>query len=260
MDLGLLSRFLRYWLNAIEEHSLHSPFIYELYKEVINAKYPDPVFEKIESIREGYLADTTKVSVNDLGAGSKTMNQNNRSISEIANNSLSAPKLSQLLYRLIRQQEAKEVIELGTSLGINTLYMYAGNENMKLTSFEGDDNVANYAKNTFEKFGAEGISIKTGELDKTLSNHLAFSGKIDFAFIDANHTYESTIKYFKLIAKKVHDESLVVIGDIHWSKGMEKAWNEIKNIPYATLTLDVFEAGLVFFKPDINKQHYVLEF
>jgi hypothetical protein len=41
---------------------------------------------------------------------------------------------------------------------------------------------------------------------------------------------------------------------------MERAWNEIKKSPYVTLTIDVFEAGLVFFKPDITKQHYILEF
>ncbi|HEX9650383.1 MAG TPA: class I SAM-dependent methyltransferase [Cyclobacteriaceae bacterium] len=260
MELGTLSRYIKYWLNAVEEHSLHSPYVYELYTQVIKSEYPDPEFERIEKIREALVNDNSIIKINDFGSGSKILHGNQRTISQIARTSISNPKLSKLLYRLIRQQEAKEVVELGTSLGINTLYMYLGNEQIRLTTFEGDENIAKYAEHSFKQFGSENIQLRTGELEKTLSQYLAFSSKIDFAFIDANHTFESTVRYFNKLAKKSHDESLFVIADIHWSSGMERAWNEIKKSPYVTLTIDVFEAGLVFFKPDITKQHYILEF
>ena len=253
-------RYFKYWLNAVEEHSLHSPFVYELYTQVIKSEFPDPEFERIEKVREALLNDSSSIRINDLGAGSKILRGNQRTISQIAKTSVSSAKLSKLLYRLIRQQEAKEVVELGTSLGINTLYMYLANEQIKLTTFEGDENIAKIAEDSFNKFGKNNIQLSTGELEKTLSQYLAFSSKIDFAFIDANHTFESTVRYFNKLAKKSHDESLFVIADIHWSYGMERAWNEIKKSPYVTLTIDLFEAGLVFFKPDITRQHYILEF
>jgi len=260
VDFNIIPRYLKYWLNAIEEHSLHSPFIYELFTQIIKPEYPDPHFERIEKIRSRLLQDTSILDLNDLGAGSKMKSGNRKTIAEIASTASSPPKLSKLIYRLIRQNECKEVVELGTCLGINTLYMQAGYEKINLTTFEGDETLAEFAENLFESEGIENIRIIKGDLKKTLSDFLAFSKKIDFAYLDANHTYEATIKYFNLLAKKSHDDSLFVVGDIHWSSEMEKAWKEIKESPYVTISIDIFHAGIVYFKPDILKQHYVLEF
>jgi hypothetical protein len=41
---------------------------------------------------------------------------------------------------------------------------------------------------------------------------------------------------------------------------MMEAWRIIKNHPRVTLSLDLFDAGLVFFRPHQTKQHYTLKF
>jgi hypothetical protein len=51
-----------------------------------------------------------------------------------------------------------------------------------------------------------------------------------------------------------------VFHDIHWSAGMEEAWEEIKAHPRVKVTVDLFFSGLVFFKPELTKQHYRLRF
>ena len=59
---------------------------------------------------------------------------------------------------------------------------------------------------------------------------------------------------------KVHSKSVFVFDDINWSEGMKRAWNEIKNHPKVTVTIDLFMMGLVFFDPDLSKQDFVLRY
>ena len=63
--------------------------------------------------------------------------------------------------------------------------------------------------------------------------------KIDFAFIDANHKFTPTLKYFSWLAEKSHADTIIVLDDIHWSKQMEQAWLEVQNMPGVTITVDL---------------------
>lgn len=89
---------------------------------------------------------------------------------------------------------------------------------------------------------------------------LAGISKTDFVFFDGNHQYEPTLKYFNMCLDKVHSKSVFVFDDINWSEGMQRAWNEIKNHPKVTVTIDLFMMGLVFFDPDLSKQDFVLRY
>jgi hypothetical protein len=53
----------------------------------------------------------------------------------------------------------------------------------------------------------------------------------------------------------------MVFDDIHWSEGMERAWEEIKRDPAVTLTIDIFFVGLVFFrKMQLIPQHFTIRY
>jgi hypothetical protein len=55
---------LNYWLDAVNEHSLHSPFLYDLYEKVIKAESES--FPEIENLRDKLLEDHREIEVNDL--------------------------------------------------------------------------------------------------------------------------------------------------------------------------------------------------
>jgi len=79
-------------------------------------------------------------------------------------------------------------------------------------------------------------------------------------FFDGNHRKEPTLKYFKQCLKKTNDNSIFIFDDIYWSEEMESAWNEIKANPEVSITVDLFELGLVFFRKGIEKQDFVVKF
>lgn len=250
--------FIKYWLRQVDEHSLHPPFIFNLYNEVIKTASSNRL-EKIESLRAKLLQDQTEVDLIDFGAGSRVNNGTKRQVAEIARNSSTPAKFSALLLALIKHFEYRSIFELGTSLGLNTLYL-SEEESSRITTFEGDPTLTKIAQQNFESLGRKNISIVEGNIDETLKKQVSQVKSIDLAYIDANHCYEPTLRYYELIRKKCHEKSLVVFDDIHWSKEMNLAWHELKNRPEVRISIDLFEGGLLFFDPKLTQGDYVLKF
>ncbi|RAV99589.1 O-methyltransferase [Pseudochryseolinea flava] len=250
--------YFTYWLDAVDEHSLHSPFFYDFQHKVVKQKNTIDNTD-IETLRAKLLHDGRTIHVEDLGAGSQSMQGATRSIGDIAKWSLSTAKFSTLYQRVIDHSFARNIVELGTSLGINTLYM-ASNRAVNVTTFEGAPEIANIALENFQALQANNIAIKVGNIDKTLPTFLEQSGKIDIAFLDANHRYEPTMRYVSWLLGKVHSQSILILDDIHYSAEMERAWNELKKHALVYGSADLYRCGFLFFNPSLNKQHVVLQF
>ena len=249
--------YIKYWLHQVEAHSLHSPFVFQFYNGLIKNNHEQD--SEIEQLRVELLKDSTRISLVDLGAGSRISKTNQRSISSIAKNSASPSKFSAFLQKLISRYEFREIFELGTSLGLNTLYL-SKDPHVNVTTFEGDPHLSEIAQRNFEGLGRANINLIQGNIDNTLANALADTHSIDLVYIDANHSYAPTLNYYQQLLPKMSSKGIMVFDDIHWSKEMNKAWNEIKSDNANTLTLDLFEAGLVFLDNSLPKENYVLKF
>ncbi|MGM0581962.1 MAG: O-methyltransferase [Bacteroidota bacterium] len=205
------------------------------------------------------LKDETEIELVDLGAGSKVEKSKSRKIKSIARHSLSSPKFSKFLCRLIQDFKFENIIELGTSLGINTAYMASANPDASIFTFEADPNALKIAKEVNREH--KNIIFYKGDIANSLPNMLQKSNpKIDLVYADANHTYKASIDYFNIILPYLSSESIYIMDDIHWSAGMKKAWEELTGRKEVTSSIDLFDAGLLFFNPDFEKQHYVLDF
>ncbi len=252
--------YLNHWLHEVNSHSLQAPFIYNLYTKYIQKDYNKTHFKEIEKTRSKLVNTELMVMPANFGAKSNVHANNNKvKVSEIAKKGLTAPKVSRLLARLIDYNNSKTILELGTSFGLNTLYL-SQQENSKVITFEGSKEIADIALTNFEYYTKNNIKIIKGNIDNTLPKFLDSRISIDFAYLDANHRYEPTISYFNQLIKRMHDDSILVLDDIYWSKEMTKAWKFIKNHPQVTQSIDLFSVGIVFFKPDLVKTNYRLMF
>jgi predicted O-methyltransferase YrrM len=257
--LFLVLQYLRYLLNARDEHSLHSPFAYIFYTEIIRGKTISPDFVAIENLRKELKRNHTSIQVTDLGAGSGVDNSSIKTISSICRNSEKKPVLAQLIYRIIQTYQPKTIFDLGTSLGITTLYEAKASPSSNVYTFEGCPNTAAFAKENFRKLSVENIETVTGNIDTTLPETIQKITSLDFVFFDANHRYEPTLRYFQLCLQKAHENSIFVFDDIYWSPEMRKAWNEIKKHPSVGMSMDLFSIGIVFFRKKQPVQHFTLK-
>ena len=252
--------FFNYWLDNVDEHSLHSPFFFKFYTTILKANLHSETTEQLEVYRSKLLADERSLFIEDLGAGSAFFKTNStRMVRDIARTSLSPRKYSNLYLRIIKEYNYRFIIELGTSLGLNTLYL-SSSPSTQVTTFEGADGVAKVAEELFNSAGVKNIKMIRGNIDVTLFEEIKQINVVDFALIDANHRYGPTLKYFDLLASKVTPKSIVVLDDIHSSHDMEEAWNTIQQDARVWATADLYRCGLVFFEPSLNKQHVVLRF
>ncbi|PZX48745.1 O-methyltransferase [Algoriphagus chordae] len=252
-----LFSYLAYWLQKEDKFSLQSPLLFKTYQDLfgfIKARKGDDL--DIELFRKELLASNELISVEDYGAGSKRVNTAHRRVAEITRYSTSNRKFAQCYQFFCSLTPAETVLELGTCMGISSRYLSRVTQG-KLYSFEGSPEIARIAK---PSEGFDNLNLVIGELRDTLPSILDSLDKIDFALIDATHTYEATLSYFELLLSKIQASSIIAIGDIHWSREMEKAWQEIKGRPEVKLSLDFYECGIVFFDYPGEKAEYILDF
>ena len=101
-------------------------------------------------------------------------------------------------------------------------------------------------------------SSTTDNPNFTIHNSALLTPKFDLLYIDGNHQREATIEYFEKLLPTIHNDSVMIFDDIHWSQGMEAAWEAIKAHPKVTVTIDTFQWGLVFFRREQEKEHFVI--
>ena len=246
--------YIRHWLLAVGKHSLHEPFIFELFDKVIAGPEMDDEFSAIEDIRKSYFCYNEKINLSTLGAPSL---QGKRSLHQIARFGGTPSHYAQILYRLLNFSESMKVIELGTSLGLTSLYL-AWDDNVSLKTLEGDPVLIQESSALFERMKKTNIEIIQGNIDHTLKEACNKLGSVDMAYFDANHSYEPTLRYFNQIFPFLHERSILVLDDIHWSREMSRAWEDLRADSRVTLSVDLFQMGLIFFRPFRQKYHYRL--
>ena len=271
--------YLRHSLTARHTggHGIHSPYLFEWVRMVMSDENSYYAWREIEKVRANMLADTREVEFEDYGSraarsledGSGTayslengsgaayglVFRERRRVCDIAKRSLAKKKYAQMLARLVNWLgDGLTIVELGTSFGVTTAYMAAMDSRNKVVTYEGCAAVAAIAKENWKALGIRNIECRVGEITADMLERDL--DEVDVAFIDANHTYTSTLAYFNVLAKKVHAKSVIVVDDIHYNPEMERAWKEICADERVTSTMDLYQMGLVFFDKHYWKRHY----
>jgi predicted O-methyltransferase YrrM len=248
--------YITYWFCAVDDHALHSPFLFDFYHKALKGK-PTADHQAIEKERALLLADNRIVSVHDFGSGSTVLRSKKRCVRDIARTSLTPSRYAQFYDRLANYLGARRIAELGTSLGITALYL-ANNNARHIRTFEGSPALAAESRTLFTKHAKTNIELIEGDIDQTLPEFIAQCDSLDMVLMDANHTFEATQRYFELLVHRLSVHGVIVIDDIHLTPAMEKAWAAIRRHPMVTLTLDLFRCGVVFINQDFKPQHFVL--
>lgn len=253
-------RYLLYLINARTKYSIHSPFVFNFIEKVLQNKTMLPEFEAVEVERRKLLSDPAIFIKTDFGTGGGNKKQYKTRISDIARKSLMPRKRARQLFRMIRYFQFMDILEIGTSLGITTSYLALAEAKGNVTSLEGCPNLTARAGEIFKALKIDNINLITGPFEASLRPCLEQMEKADFILFDGNHSFGATIDYFETCLPYIHNNSLFVFDDIHWSEEMEVAWERIKTHEKVRVTIDLFHCGLVFFKRELHPQHFVIRY
>jgi len=259
--LNTILHYIVYLFRSKNLHGIHSPFVYSFVKDIIyNKKLRSKKFKQIENVRESLKRDSTPLISHDHGAGSLDAHSN-RTIGSFSRLSSKPKRYAELLYRLGVWHNPTYALELGTALGISTMYQRISfKENINFTSLEGNPMLAEKAVMNFNSVGLDDIHMVIGNFDTTLHTVLTKVPFVDWVFFDGNHRKEPTLRYFNQCLEKATETSLFIFDDINWSREMKEAWREIKANPRVSLTIDLFFIGLVFFNQRYEKEDFVIRY
>jgi predicted O-methyltransferase YrrM len=257
---SLLLRYIRYYFSAQTKFDIHSPFVFDLVTQIFNKDEKSEIFKSIEQRRKELLYDKTLIQIRDYGAGFGGIVYKSRTISYITQNSTKPGKYARLLYRLVKYYKPKKILELGTSVGISSVYQAFGNTDSQLITIEGCENTSSLAQTTFKNLDVKNIVLVNDEFESALDKIFMKYSEIDYVFIDGNHRKEPTLRYFDRCLKQSHEKTIFIIDDINWSCEMREAWKEIQQHPRVKITIDLFMMGIVFINPDFSKENFTIRF
>lgn len=253
-----IKSYLKFLWNSKNEHGVHSPFVFNLVTKCFYDKKNYPEYSILKNYRNSLLANKNTIEVTDFGAGSRVFKSNKRQIAKIAKTAGITPKRAELLFRIVHYFQPPTILEIGTSLGLATSALALGNPRAKITTLEGCPETANQCQLQFQKFNFKNINLVVTEfLEYFTTSHFPLPTS-HFIYFDGNHSKQATLDYFELLLPTICNDSVWIFDDIHWSNEMEEAWEIIKNHPKVTVTIDTFQWGLVFFRREQEKEHFVI--
>lgn len=251
-----LLSYVKFLWHSTNQHGVHSPFVYNLITKCFYVETGIHKKHRFKQYKNHLFNNTQPIEVNDLGAGSKVFTSNKRSVKSIAKNAGISKKKGELLIRLVAYFKPTSILELGTSVGLSTFCIYLGNKNSNIITMEGCLNTAKIAEKTLKMFGAN-PNIVIGNFDDKLAETIK-NKSFDLIYLDGNHQKNATLRYFEQILNVIHNDSILIFDDIHWSDEMTQAWEVIKNHPKVTVSIDTYFWGIVFFRKEQVKEHFII--
>lgn len=261
-----IKSYIKFLWYSKNEHAVHSPFVFNLITKCFYDKKPKPEYEDLKNYRSSLLANKNTIEVTDFGAGSKVFKSNTRQISKIAKTAGITPKRAELLFRIVHYLQSETILEIGTSLGLATSALALGNPKARIITLEGCPETAKIAQLQLAKLSSRAQSRdNVNNVELVLTEFSAYFSTSHFPlptshliYFDGNHSKTATLKYFEQLLPTITNETLWVFDDIHWSPEMEETWEIIKSHPKVTVTIDTFQWGLVFFRREQPKEHFVI--
>ncbi|MCW2119856.1 O-methyltransferase [Flavobacterium sp. 7A] len=253
-----IKSYLQFFWYSKNEHAVHSPFVFTLITKCFYDTKTKSDYTTLKQFRKKLLDNTKSIEIVDFGAGSKVFQSNHRIIAQIAKTAGIKSKRAELLYRISSYFEPKNILELGTSLGLATSALAIGNPKATITTLEGCSQTAAQAQLQFTKFGLKNIQTVVGEFEASFEKLSIEKETFDLIYFDGNHSKKATLAYFEQLLSTITNDTVWIFDDIHWSKEMEEAWNTIKQHSKVTATIDTFQWGLVFFRREQPKEHFII--
>lgn len=252
-----IKSYLKFLWHSKNEHAVHSPFVFSLITKCFYDKKSKAEYALLKAYRGSLLQNQNSIEVTDFGAGSRVFKSNTRVVSKIAQTAGISQKRAELLFRITNYFQPESVLEIGTSLGLATAALSLGNLKTKITTLEGCPETAKQAREQFRKYSLKNIDSVITEFSAYLNN-LQTDRQYELIYFDGNHSKKATLEYFELLLPTITNDTVWIFDDIHWSQQMEAAWEIIKNHPKVTVTIDTFQWGLVFFRYEQEKEHFVI--
>ena len=181
-------------------------------------------------------------------------NENKRKIDKARLQKQANLNYAELLFRLMNRFKARNILEIGSGLGINTLYISAHSKQASVICVEQNEEKIIKAQSLLAN-KMENI-IFTKVLPTSDNSFDAIVWDLDeypLNKVDALKTLET-------IGSTIKADGFMVVNHINKDKHNKGVWQKIRQLDTATMSFDLGSIGIVFFKTSLPKLNYDLYF
>lgn len=254
--MNFASEYIKYLVNAKGRHGIHSPFVYDFVDCCLRIKPDEAFLKSVQSLKKKLSQDNREIEIHDAGAGSKKLGKV-RKVNQIYRTASSKGVYADLLYQLTSHYKPQHVLELGTSLGIGTLYLASGNNFSKIVSVDACSKTSQLAQANISAFQLSNVEFVQATFLEYLRGCKDL--KFDLVYIDGHHDGDALKQYVQILLPLTTDDTIFVLDDIRWSNSMWQAWNELKASSIFHVSLDLFRMGILIRRPQQVKEHFVVK-
>jgi predicted O-methyltransferase YrrM len=251
--------YLRYRIVSKGRHGIHSPFVYEFVDTCLTTKMDKNFQSNLKTLKSSLKKDHRLIEITDFGAGSKKMSSV-RKVSEFVRISSSKGGYQTLLYQLSKYYQPKNILELGTNIGMGTLALAGGNPDATVYTVDGCSETQAIAIENAQKMGLKNVHFIHQQFDDYLADLKQNPAmKFDVVFIDGNHRGEALKRYVYEIQPFIHEQTFLICDDIRWSNDMFDAWKSLENDASFHVSLDCFKFGILLKRSEQVKEQFVVK-
>lgn len=205
-------------------HGIHSPFVYNLIRKVIEEKTPYYAYSDLQEFINNSPIPRPRIN-----------------------------KYNKLSFRLINYFGAKHILEIGSGEGINTLFLTAPALSIECTCVEPSTDKYNIARKVLYYWRRKITLLNQKELP-------SLDKKQDCIFIDLKNYITIDEGIIDYLASVSHENTFIVVKGIRTNKRCRALWNKVANMKERTAMLDLFNIGIIFFNKKLYRWDYPISF
>lgn len=215
---------LLYKIRHHRGHGIHSPFVFNLVTKVIEEKAPYHAYQDIRDVLDMRPHKYYYVS-----------------------------KYNLLSFRLVNYFGSKNILEIGSGYGLNTLCLTAHATNTLCTCVETCPQKYNLAQNLYDDWGRK-INLHT---EKHLPD---LPEKQDCIYVDLTNYNQLPEDFNDYLVRMSNENTFIIVKGIRTNKHNQALWKSIMNIESRTAVLDLFNLGILFFDTKLYRWKYQISF
>ena len=242
-----LTNYLKYYFKAKTKYQIHSPFVFDLVENVLEDTRYYYYFDAIEHYRK--TLNQSAATIKDRETGTTI------SIKQIAQKKIVSEKIGQFLFRLVNHYQPKNGLEIGTSLGLTTLYQGTPSKSFSLTSFEANAALAQFTQQQLIKMGLTQVVIHSGVTNKQVLKKIGSLTQLDYVLLNEL----VPITTIDLMLQKCTTNAVLIINKPYSTIVKTDHWQWLKQNATIPLTIDLYDLGIAFPKAEQKqKTHFNL--
>lgn len=150
------------------------------------------------------------------------------SLGQLVKQAACPPWKGRLLYQMVRSHRPQRLLELGTHVGMGTLYLGLAAPNAELHTVEASPTLLAYARRHTRLFGLR-VHFHVGTFSEVLPT---LPGPWDLVYLDGDHRGQALLTYAEALWPTLPPGGWLVCDDIFWSYDMWRGWKALQKFPW----------------------------